>query len=46
MRVFTKVNGQLLVWEVADVTAQEAIELVKQELGPNHKPTVLALVKY
>lgn len=46
MRVFTKVNGQLLVWEVLDVTAPEAIEMVRQELGPDHKATVLALVKY
>jgi hypothetical protein len=46
MRVFTKVNGQLLVWEVTDVTASEAIQMVKDELGPDHKNTVLALVKY
>lgn len=46
MRVFTKVNGKLAVWDVADMTADEAIRAVRDELGVGHKPVILALVKY
>ena len=46
MRVFTKVNGNLLVWEVTDMTYEEAIKAVRDELGLGHKGTILALVKY
>lgn len=46
MRVFTKVNGNLLVWEVVNVTYEQAISAVRDELGVGHKSTILALVKY
>lgn len=46
MRIFTKVNGVVRVWEATDMAIQEAISAVKQELGPTHKIPVLALVKY
>jgi hypothetical protein len=46
MRVFTKVNGNLLVWEVANMTHEQAISAVRDELGVGHKATILALVKY
>ena len=46
MRVFTKVDGVLRVWEAADMTHEEAIKAVRDELGVKHKPVILALVKY
>lgn len=46
MRVFTKVNGNLLVWETQDMTAEQAISAVRDELGVGHKSVILALVKY
>ena len=46
MRVFTKVNGNLLVWEVDTKDHTEAIKMVRDELGVGHKPVILALVKY
>ena len=46
MRVFTKVNGNLLVWEVENMSHTEAISAVRDELGVGHKPAILALVKY
>jgi hypothetical protein len=46
MRVFTKVNGNLLVWDVENMTHTEAIAAVRDELGVGHKPVILALVKY
>jgi len=46
MRVFTKVNGNLLVWEVESTDPTEAIRAVRDELGVGHKPVILALVKY
>jgi hypothetical protein len=45
MRVFTKVNGNLLVWETHDMTPEQAISAVRDELGIGHKPVILALVK-
>lgn len=48
MRIFTKVNNELVVYETdADMTnVHLAIELVKKDLGAGHKAPVLALVKY
>lgn len=46
MRVFTKVNGNLLVWEVEGSGYAEAIKAVRDELGVGHKSVILALVKY
>lgn len=46
MRVFTKVNGNLLVWEVDSNDHTAAIAAVRDELGVGHKPVILALVKY
>lgn len=46
MRVFTKINGKIAVWEVADMTYEEAISAVRDELGVGHRGAILALVKY
>jgi hypothetical protein len=46
MRVFTKINGKIAVWEVSDMTYEQAISAVRGELGTAHKPAILALVKY
>jgi len=46
MRVFTKVNGVLAVWDVLGCDHETAIKLVRDELGVGHKPAILALVKY
>jgi hypothetical protein len=46
MRVFTKIDGKLVVWQVEGNDYVEAIELVRAELGTEHTAAVLALVKY
>lgn len=46
MRIFTKVNGELIVYETNTKDVALAIQMVKDELGPVHKTPVLALVKY
>lgn len=46
MRVFTKVNGKLQVWQAEGMDYAEAIKCVRDELGVKHKPVILALVKY
>lgn len=46
MRIFTKVNGKLIVYETNTDDIALAIQMVKDELGPDHKVPVLALVKY
>jgi hypothetical protein len=46
MRVFTKINGKLAVWQIDDMTHDEAIQAVRDELGREHRGAVLALVKY
>jgi hypothetical protein len=46
MRVFTKINGQLACWQIEGSGYADAIKLVRNELGTEHKPAVLALVKY
>jgi hypothetical protein len=46
MRVFTKVNGEIRVWEIDTLDPEEAINALRDELGVGHKPTILALVKY
>ena len=47
MRIFTRLMGKLAVWEVPqDVTYEEAVALVRAECGPQHRATILALVKY
>ncbi len=46
MRVFTKVNGEIRVWEIDTLDPEEAIKALRDELGAGHKPTILALVKY
>ena len=47
VRVFTKINGKLACWEAtAGEDYKVSIEAVKNELGPDHKVPVLALVKY
>jgi hypothetical protein len=46
MRVFTKIDGELACWEIEGSGYAEAIELVRGELGSEHKTAVLALVKY
>lgn len=46
MRVFTKINGKIAVWEIEGSGYAEAISAVRNELGVGHKPAILALVKY
>jgi len=46
MRVFTKINGELAVWDCDGTDYDSAIKAVRAELGPEHKAAVLALVKY
>ena len=46
MRVFTKINGEIAVWDVPDMTYTEAISAVRDELGVGHRGAILALVKY
>lgn len=46
MRVFAKINGQLACWEIEGSGYADAINLVREELGAEHKSAVLALVKY
>lgn len=46
MRIFTKVKGELIVYETNTNDIALAIKMVKDELGADHKATVLALVKY
>lgn len=46
MRIFTRVNGELQVWETNVTDPATAIALVKNELGMAHRSPVLALVKY
>jgi len=46
MRVFTKIDGKIAVWQVEGSDYAEAIRAVRDELGVDHKPAILALVKY
>jgi hypothetical protein len=46
MRVFTKINGELAVWQIEGSNYETAVKLVRAELGTEHKAAVLALVKY
>ena len=46
MRIFTKVDNKLIVYETNTDDIAVAIQLVKDELGVTHKTPVLALVKY
>jgi len=46
MRIFTKVDNKLIVYETNTDDVAVAIQLVKDELGTAHKTPVLALVKY
>lgn len=46
MRIFTKINGELAVWQVEGSSYADAIKLVRDELGVGHKAPILALVKY
>ena len=47
MRIFTRVNGEILVWtwDGSDDPA-DGIAAVQAELGPGHTTAVLALVKF
>ena len=46
MRVFTKVNGNLLCWDVDTTDPELAIKIVRDEVGLKHRGTILALVKF
>lgn len=46
MRVFTKIDGKLAVWDCEDTDYAEAIRAIRDELGVGHKSVILALVKY
>jgi hypothetical protein len=46
MLVFTKIDGKLAVWQIEDMSYDEAIRAVRGELSVQHRGAVLALVKY
>ena len=46
MRIFTKVDGKLIAWDVSDMTYEEAVKAVRKEVGIKHRGAILALVKY
>jgi hypothetical protein len=46
MRVFTKIDGELACWQIEGSGYADAIKMVREELGSEHKAAVLALVKY
>ena len=46
MRIFTKIKGELVVYDTDAEDIEVAVNLVKEELGPEHKETILVLVKY
>jgi len=47
MRVFTKINGNLLCWDVDTTDPELAIKTVRDEVGLiKHRGAILALVKY
>jgi hypothetical protein len=46
MRVFTKIDGKLAVWQIEGSGYADAVKLVRDELGAEHKSAILALVKY
>jgi hypothetical protein len=46
MRVFTKIDGKLAVWDCDDTEYTSAISAIRDELGVGHKGAILALVKY
>ena len=45
MRVYTKVNDKLAVFNVDTEDTEEAIKIVRDAVGLRHKGTILALVK-
>jgi hypothetical protein len=47
MRVFTKIDGKLAVWQIdEEISIEDAIRAVSGELSVQHRGAVLALVKY
>jgi hypothetical protein len=46
MRVFTKIDGKIAVWQFEGGGYADAIKAVRDELGVGHKPAILALVIY
>lgn len=47
MRIFTKIKGTLACWDVSDdMTIEQAIKAVRDEVGLKHRGVILALVKY
>lgn len=46
MRVFTKIDGKIAVWQFDGDDYADAISAVRDELGVGHRGAILALVKY
>ena len=46
MRIFTKIDGKLIAWDVIDMTYEQAVKAVRDEVGLMHRGAILALVKY
>ena len=46
MRIFTKINGELASWDVFDLSYEDAVKAVRDEVGLKHRVAILALVKY
>lgn len=45
MHVYTKINDKLAVFNVDTEDTDEAIKMVRDEVGLRHKPTILALIE-
>lgn len=46
MRVFTKIDGKIAVWQFDGDNYADAISAVRGELSVKHRGAVLALIKY
>ena len=45
MHVYTKINDKLAVFNVDTEDTDEAIKVVRDEVGLRHKPIILALIQ-
>lgn len=45
MHVYTKINDKLAAFNVDTEDPEEAIKVVRDEVGLRHKETILALIK-
>lgn len=45
MHVYTKINDKLAAFNVDTESTDEAIKMVRDEVGLRHKPVILALIQ-